>query len=312
MNFIKKFIIVTRSFSFTVSGSSVILGSISALVFTEAKFKPFYFALAFIGMVVLHFGANILNDIYDYKKGIDREVYQVSGGVVRGIVSIKEAYVWSMILFVIGISIGIFLSMATSRLLLVIGLIGVLIGIFYSFLLNFRDRALGDLSVFVNFGILGSLGGWVVQTEQFSWLPILWGVPSSLLVIAVLHSNNWRDIERDTKVGCKSIASIFGDSFSEKYYLFLIFMPFVLTLTYIFIPRFVCVDIPALPLTSLVVLLALPKGIALIKKALLRNDPERKSEFIDLDGVTAGFHFLFSMLSVMGLLLLYFIGEAVK
>lgn len=311
MNFIKKFIIVTRAFSFTVSGSSVILGSISALVFTETEFNPIYFVLAWIGMVVLHAGANILNDIYDYKKGIDREVYQVSGGVVRGIVSIKEAYIWSITMFAIGISIGIFLALNTNILLLAVGFVGVLIGIFYSSLFDFRDRALGDLSVFVTFGILGSLGGWVVQTGEFSWLPILWGVPSSLLVIAILHSNNWRDIERDTNVGCKSVASIFGDSFSEKYYFFLIFMPFVLTFAYIFVPNFISVNIPALPLTSLLVLLALPMGLKLRRKALFRNDPEKQIEFIDLDGVTSGFHFVFVMLSVAGLLLMNFLGQAV-
>ena len=311
MNLIKKFIIVTRAFSFTVSGSSVVLGSVSALVFAEADFNVFHFVLALIGMIVLHAGSNILNDIYDYKRGIDREVYQVSGGVVRGIVSIKEAYVWAIVLFMIGISIGIFLALKTSLLLLCIGLIGVLVGIFYSFGLGFRYIALGDFSVFINFGILGTLGSWIVQTGEFSWLPILWGLPSSLLVISIVHSNNWRDIERDTNAGANSVASVFGDKFSEKYYQFLIFTPFVLMLIYIIVPRFICVNIPALPLTSLIVLIALPKGIGLIKKSLLRNDSKRQNEFIDLDGATAGNHFIFTMLSVIGLLLMHFFGDVI-
>jgi 1,4-dihydroxy-2-naphthoate octaprenyltransferase len=56
MNVIKKFIVVTRAFSFTVSGSSVILGSISALVFAGVDFNIFHFVLALIGMIVLHAG----------------------------------------------------------------------------------------------------------------------------------------------------------------------------------------------------------------------------------------------------------------
>ena len=308
INFIKKFIIVTRVWSFTASSSSVVLGSVSALVFAEIEFNILYFVLAFIGMVVLHSGANILNDIYDYKKGIDREVYPASGAVVRGTVSIKEAYVWAIILFVIGISIGIFLSIVTSKLLLLIGLFGVFMGVFYSFGFGFKYLAFGDLFVFLSFGILGTLGGWIVQTGEFSWFPLVWGIPSSLLVISILHSNNWRDIERDTKVGTNSIASIFGDSFSEKYYMFLVFTAFLLTLVYIFIPRFISIEIPPLPLTSLVVFLALPIGIGLIKKGLRRNNPKNPDDFLALDGATAGFHFIFTMLSVIGLLLKYFFG----
>jgi 1,4-dihydroxy-2-naphthoate octaprenyltransferase len=312
MNFIKKFNIVARFWSFTASSSSVIFGSICALVFTEIDFNIFYFVLAFVGMVSLHSGANILNDIYDYKKGIDREIYPASGGVVRGLVSMSEAYLWSIILFVIGISIGIFLAIATSKLILIIGALGIFMGIFYSFGLGFKYYAFGDLFVFFSFGILGSTGGWLVQTGEFSWLPVLWDIPASLLIIAILHSNNWRDIERDTNVGTNSIASIFGDKFSERYYLFLIFMPFLLVLIYIFVPRFVSFFMPPLPLTYLLVLLALPKAIGLIKKALRRKDPEKQNDFLALDGSTAGFHFIFVMLSVIGLLLWYFIGDALR
>ena len=312
MNFIKKFVVVTRFWSFTASSSSVVFGSICALVFTGIDFNILYFVLAFIGMVSLHSGANILNDIHDYEKGIDREIYPASGGVVRGLVSIKEAYIWTIILFVIGISIGIFLGLATSKWLFVIGILGISMGVLYSFGLGLRFYAFGDPFVFLCFGILGSIGGWLVQTGQFSWIPLLLDIPASLLIVAILHSNNWRDIERDAKVGAKSIASIFGDTFSERYYMFLIFMPFLLVLTYIFVPRFVSLDMPPLPLTSLLVLLALPKGIGLIKKALRRNDPEKQNDFLALDGATAGFHFIFVMLSVIGLLLWYFIGDAVR
>ena len=312
MNFIKKFIVVARFWSFTASSSSVVFGSICALVFKGIDFNIFYFVLAFIGMVSLHSGANILNDIHDYNKGIDREVYPASGGVVRGLVSIKEAYIWTIILFAIGISIGIFLGLATSKWIFVIGIFGILMGVLYSFGLGLRFYAFGDLFVFLSFGILGSIGGWLVQTGQFSWIPLLFDIPASLLIIAILHSNNWRDIERDAKVGAKSVASILGDSLSEKYYMLLIFIPFLLVLVYIFVPRFASLGIQPLPLTSLLVLLALPKGISLIKKALLRNDPEKQNDFVALDGSTAGFHFIFVMFSVIGLLLMHFIGDTVR
>ena len=88
----------------------------------------------------------------------------------------------------------------------------MVIGAFYTVL---KFRALGDLAVFLNFGILGALGAWVVQIETFSWMPVVWTVPMAMLVVAILHANNWRDTISDTERRVRTIASLLGDKGSK-------------------------------------------------------------------------------------------------
>ena len=161
----------------------------------------------------------------------------------------------------------------TGITLLYIGLVGLLIGIFYTAgnKISLKYNGLGDLAVFMNFGILGSLGAWYVQTGTLSWIPVLWAIPMSTLVIAILHANNWRDIISDKEGKIFTIASLLGDKKSLSYYGFLIYGPFVMVVFLILIPFFLFPEQNAMPFTFLITLLALPLAISLWKKALNRK-----------------------------------------
>ncbi|MCX8159881.1 MAG: prenyltransferase, partial [Candidatus Saccharicenans sp.] len=167
--------------------------------------------------------------------------------------------------------------------------------------------ALGDLAVFLNFGLLGSLGSWVVQTEQFSWLPVIWAVPKGMLVVAILHANNWRDSLTDREKRVFTLAAVIGDRGSFYYYGKLIFGSMFLTAGYVLVPLVFGLDFPALPLTMLVVFLAWPEARKLWKRARRRFAPEQPLDFITLDGATARYNLIFGILSVAGLWLDYFL-----
>ena len=299
----KKWMVSIRPFSFPASTMPVIFGTVLAVVYSNATFNFWYFLLALVGMVVLHSGANILSDINDYKKGLDRVPTPVSGGVVRGLITTKEARRVSTILFIIGTLIGLMLVYLTGYQLLIIGGIGVLIGVLYTVGGKFalKYHALGDLAVFMNFGILGSLGAWFVQTGELSWIPAVWVIPMAILVIAILHANNWRDISSDKEGKIYTIASILGDKGSLTYYAFLIFGPFVFILGLIFIPGLFDSTWPAMPLTFLITLLTLPIAIKLWSKAVARKQPKQPLDFIALDGATAQFNLLFGILCTVAL-----------
>src|SRR4030042_199074 len=100
----------------------------------------------------------------------------------------------SVVLFALGTVSGLLIAWVTGKSLFIVGGVGVAVGVFYTLL---KARALGDLAVFLNFGLLGAAGAWVVQTNSFFWLPVLWTVPMALLVSALLHANNWRDHPSD-------------------------------------------------------------------------------------------------------------------
>jgi 1,4-dihydroxy-2-naphthoate octaprenyltransferase len=256
-------------------------------------------------MVILHAGANILSDINDYKKGLDKEPNPTSGGVVRGYLSIRGAY-WSSILFLaVGALIGLFLVWKTGLLLLAIGGLGLLVGILYTRggTVALKYHALGDLAVFLNFGILGSLGSWYVQTSTFSWVPVIWAIPMAMLVVAILHANNWRDIGSDKVGEIVTIASILGDKGSLYYYAFMIFGPFAMNLGFIFLPMLLPGELPRMPLAFLMTLLALPLAIKLWRKAIKRREPINPLDFIALDGATAQLNLLFGSLCTLSLII---------
>ncbi|MFO8087284.1 MAG: 1,4-dihydroxy-2-naphthoate octaprenyltransferase [Bacteroidales bacterium] len=305
VEFIKKWWISIRPFSLPASTMPVIFGTVLAVVYGSANLKIAHGLLAFMGMVILHAASNIMNDVYDYKKGLDKVANPVSGGIVRGLISIREAKIAYISLYIAGALIGIFLMTQSGFELLYIGVGGLLVGIFYSnsMKVSLKYNALGDLAVFLNFGILGALGAWYVQTGTLSWIPVIWSIPMSTLVIAILHANNWRDIESDSEGKIITIAALLGDKRSLRYYGFLIYGPFLMVLGLILIPHFLVPDFPALPYTFFITMLALPMAIGLWRKALNRKKPMKPIDFIALDGATAKLNLTFGMLSTLALVL---------
>jgi len=305
ITFFKKWWISLRPFSFPASTMPVIFGTVLAYVFGGEVFNIWYFLIAFFSMVMLHSGANVLNDIIDYKKGLDKVPAPVSGGVVRRLITIKEARIASTLLFLVGAIMGIALAYMTSWWLLLIGVPGILIGIFYSIggKIALKYHALGDLAVFLNFGTLGALGAWFVQTGTFSWIPVIWSIPMSMLVIGILHANNWRDIKSDREGNIYTIATMLGDTASLRYYGYLIFGPFIVVLSLILIPFLAFPKVPFMPFTFGIVILSLPMALKLWQKALSRREPKNPIDFVALDGATAQFNLVFGLLCTIALVL---------
>ncbi len=191
---LRRWITAARPWSWPASTMPVVFGTSLAVVIGGARPDVLRFALALLGMVVLHSAANMLSDVFDFKRGLDRDVTPVSGAIVRGWLSPGAVARGSILLFAVGGVIGLGLAAMTGTALLVVGAVGVAVGAGYTLL---KYHALGDLAVFLNFGLLGALGAWIVQTRSFSWLPVVWTVPMAMLVIAILHANNWRDIVSD-------------------------------------------------------------------------------------------------------------------
>jgi len=292
--FLKKWVIATRPWALPASTMPVIFGTSLAVIFYGTSLNFFRFFLAFLAMIILHSAANMLSDVFDYRRGLDRNITPVSGAVSRGWLSGNKVAAGAAAFFVIGSAIGIVLVFMTGQILLVIGAIGVVIGVFYTLL---KYNAFGDLAVFLDFGILGSLGAWVVQTREFSWLPVVWTVPMAMLVSAILHANNWRDIESDTQKKVRTIASILGDRGSLVYYYFLILGPFAVVIFLVILPRILEIGIPPMPWAFLIVFLSVPNAVHLLKRAVMRRKPKRPMDFAVLDGATSKHNLIFGILS---------------
>ena len=297
---IKRWITAARPWSFPASTMPVVFGTALAVVIGGARFSPFFFLWAISTMVIYHAAANMLSDVYDSRHGLDRDVTPVSGAVVRGWLTDKQVFRGAALLFGLATISGLLIALVAGRSLLIVGAAGLAVGVFYTIL---KAHALGDLAVFLDFGLLGAAGAWIVQTGSFSWLPVLWTVPMAMLVIAILHANNWRDAASDVERQVKTVAGLLGDQGSLAYYGCLLFGPFVIDLAFIAVPRIVRGPLRPMPLTFLLVLLALPHALKLWARAIRRASPRRPMDFVILDGATASHNLVFGLLSTAAVIL---------
>ncbi len=298
---VKMWLTAGRVWALPASTMSVAFGTLLAITIGEAPFDFVLFLLSFVGMALLQVGANMLNDVYDYRNGIDKQVNPASGAVVRGWITPRQALGAAALCLLIGSAFGFYIVSRIGLSILCLGAIGVLCAILYTWgPWPLKYHALGDLAVFLNFGVLGALGAWTVQTGHLSWVPAVWAVPMSLLVIAILHSNNWRDICYDTDGRIRTVASCLGDAGSQTYQQVLLFAPFTIIALLVLLTHVTALS-PRMPVTFLITLLALPLAIRLVRTGARRHDPQKSQAFAALDGATAQLNLLFGLLCLVAL-----------
>ncbi|HNT00433.1 MAG TPA: prenyltransferase, partial [Candidatus Saccharicenans sp.] len=270
---LKKWLIAGRPWSLPASVIPVIFGSSLAATVGWVKLHIGLLLLSLLAMIFLHMAANMLSDVVDWRRGLDREMTPASGAIARGLLTPGQVFRGSMVFFAIGSALGLILVYLCGKLVLYTGLLGIGLGVAYPWL---KKEALGDVAVFIDFGLLGSFGGWVVQTGQFSWLPVIWAIPQGLLIVAILHANNWRDILTDREKKISTVANNLGGRGSRRYYGLLLFGSMALLATFVLVPRLFGLDFPSLPLSILIVILCWPQARRLWKMAGSSTSPSQR------------------------------------
>jgi len=285
---LKTWLIAVRPFAYTGSMLAALFG------LALARYNGFpvrwgLFALTLAGVVCFHTAANLLNDCFDYMRGLDTQVHPVSGAVVRGLITPGQAIRAAALCLVVGVAIGLHLVSVAGWVVLALGLVGTTLVLGYTtpgFCLKFAG--LGSLAIFLAFGALTVFGTYWVQTQTFSWMPILWSVPIVLLTVGILHGNNWRDIASDPAQGCRTMASRLGDRGSAVFYHVLVLGPFAFIVLY-----FLAGLSPA---TVFLGFLALPMAVQLLRSSRRRHSEAHRAAFCALDAQTAKVHLVFSSL----------------
>jgi len=287
-----------RPFAYTASVLPVLLGVALA---RHAGF-PFLrgrFALTLAGVVCFHTAANLLNDCFDFRRGLDDKVNPSSGAVVRGWISDRQAFRAAMGFLAAGMLCGFALVWLAGWVVLALGIVGALLALGYT-----RDGpclktiGLGDAAVFLAFGLLPVFGAYWVQAQTFSWQPLWWSLPLAAYTVGILHANNWRDITTDPARRCITLATRLGSNASRRYYQWLMLGPFLLVLATLVGTRLATLPVQA-PLTVLLILPALPPSL----KLALRDWRQCPEAFAMLDARTAQSHLLFGGLLTLGFVL---------
>jgi len=288
----KTLFLATRPWSFTMTFSSVTVGTLLAFLLTRA-FNPLLYLLAFAGMIAFHAATNLINDFYDVKHGVDRMGAPTTKyrphPVAAGAESPGTIRLWAGAFYAFTLIAGVYLSLVISPWVLVL----VCVGVAGSFLYTadpvvLKARGLGEVTAFLMWGPLIPLGAYLVQTGTLSALPVVLATPIGILVALVLLANNIRDIDYDGSVGMKTVPVMIGKANGSAVY------GGLLLITYAFVP--VSIVAGLLPLWSLIVMLTVPEAVGL-SRMFTNEVPD------NADPRTAGLALKFSVLYMASLVL---------
>lgn len=200
-----------------------ILGSVFGY-YETGNFSVPLFLLTLIGVILIHAGANLINDYYDHVTGTDalNETYLpgFSGGsrvIQDGTLSpgaIKKA---AYRCFTAGSAIGLVISYFVGLPVLIIGIVGVVTSILYvSPKYSLTNKGFGEFVVGLDFGVLIVMGAYYVQAGQFTWSAFLISLPMALVVASILMVNQIPDYDSDKLTGKITSAVRFGRKNSAR------------------------------------------------------------------------------------------------
>jgi 1,4-dihydroxy-2-naphthoate octaprenyltransferase len=232
----------------------VVVGSGVAVGY--GRFSAWRAALALLVALALQIGVNYANDYSDGVRGTD----EVRVGPVRlvasGLARPRQVLAAAAACFAVAGVAGLVLAAATSWWLLLIGAAALAAAWFYTGGSRpYGYRALGEVSVFLFFGLVAVAGTAYVQMRALDWLAVAAAVPVGLLACALLVINNLRDIPTDRETGKRTLAVVLGDQRTRALYVGCILVPF-------------CVAVALAPVAplSLVALAAVPLALAPVRQ----------------------------------------------
>lgn len=239
--------------------ASIILGSMIASFYGKHNF--FIISLAILTTLFLQILSNFANDYGDTINGADHDDREgPSRAVQSGLISIKQMK-YAMILFsVFSFISGILLihfSFPFLELNYIIFTLLLSLCIYASITYTsgknpYGYKALGDISVFLFFGIFGVALNAYLHLNEWNWMILLPASAVGLLSTGVLNLNNMRDVISDKQAGKNTIALILGFNNSKNYQYFLILLPFVL------VTIFIGIEIESLSIFNFIYLICLP------------------------------------------------------
>jgi 1,4-dihydroxy-2-naphthoate polyprenyltransferase len=249
-------LMAARPRTLPVGLAPVLVGT--ALAGTQGTFHWLRFVAAVLGALFIQVGANLSNDYSDARRGADAEdrlgPVRVTAG---GLVPPRQVLIATYVTFGLALLCGTYLIAVAGWELLLVGAASIVAGVLYTGGPRpYGYEGLGELFVFLFFGIVAVAGSYFVQTERLIWEAFALAVPVGLLASAVLVVNNVRDLETDRRAGKRTLAVRLGRERTRTLFAAMVYGALALTpLTWIFGPLDAWLLLPflSLPLAAPVV-----------------------------------------------------------
>ena len=225
----KAWLLALRPWSFPASLMPMLVGG--SLAYREGSFDVPLLLLTLLGGLLFHIGANLMNTYFDFRRGVDVAKDADDRTLVDGILEPQQVYTAGLFALALGSLMGGALTYIAGWPILALGVVGLLLAFFYTAgPVGYKYRALGDVGILASFGPLLVLGSYFVQTERFDLLPLLFSLPLGLLIDAILHANNFRDLEADSRTGALTLPQLTGQRGAKLLFYLLVMAPYLFVL----------------------------------------------------------------------------------
>jgi 1,4-dihydroxy-2-naphthoate octaprenyltransferase len=265
----------------------------TSLAIKDGPFHPLAFVAALLGAILIQIGTNLSNDYSDARRGADTDdrigPVRVTAG---GLLPPRQVLVATYLTFGAAVLCGIYLIAVAGWLLLAIGAASILAGVLYTGGPRpYGYEGLGEVFVFLFFGIVAVTGSYFVQRRTLPWEAFVLAIPVGLLIAGILVVNNIRDIDTDRRAGKLTLAVRLGRERTRVLFAVMI------------VAAFVCAWIPwlagALSPWLLVTLAAAPLAVKLVRLVRTHSDGPSLNRALALSAQLA---LLFCVLLCAGIL----------
>jgi 1,4-dihydroxy-2-naphthoate octaprenyltransferase len=224
MGAVRIWVMAARLRTLPVGAAPVLVGTALA----QGSFHVLRFIAALVGALFIQVGANLSNDYSDARRGADTEdrlgPVRVTAG---GLVPPRQVLVATYVAFAVATLAGAYLIAVAGWEILLVGVASILAGVLYTGGPRpYGYEGLGEVFVFLFFGVAAVAGSYFAQTEHWEYLAFYLSVPVGMLATAVLVVNNIRDMDTDRRAGKRTLAVRLGRERTRGLYSLLVAVPF--------------------------------------------------------------------------------------
>ncbi|VAX28606.1 1,4-dihydroxy-2-naphthoate polyprenyltransferase [hydrothermal vent metagenome] len=288
---LKSWVLASRPKTLPAAVSPILIGT--SVAYYDDKLNIIAAIVALICSLLIQVGTNFVNDLYDHLKGSDSEErVGPERALATGMISVNEMKRVIYLTFVVTFLLGLYLVYIAGWPILLVGIFSIASGYAYTagpYPLAYNG--LGDIFVFVFFGVVAVVGTYYVQALQLTELIFVASIPAGTLITNILVVNNYRDIDEDRKNNKNTLAVKFGKQFSRIQYLVQMLIAYA-------VPVFVFINYDH-SLAILLPLITLPIGIKLFRMLIILEG-KALNKTLEL---TAKLSVIFSILFSIGFLL---------
>jgi 1,4-dihydroxy-2-naphthoate octaprenyltransferase len=290
MNFIKKWMIIAKFWTFPIN---ILPLTVGAILHISSFDYILYFIMA-IGLVSANFLANILNDIFDYRHGVDKltdiAVVKRIHPLLTGMASEKQLIKASLILFTVSLLCGVYIALIRGIVIIFAGIFGAAVAFFYTASRrSIKSLGLGEVFVFIVYGPVITIAANFVESGKFSFIAMVASIPIGMIIAMILLANNIRDIKADSDAGVKTLVVRIGEKSAKKLFYVLIVAIYVIAIAmfqYRLVSRYVVIT-----------LLSAPYAYMLVGKIASKRIPHNVAE------IASRFAVVFGSLFIIGIML---------